>query len=75
MDLFRYLCLSLPILDVCLLQLCGHLLGRTDLLAFLYVMFVFLSLPIRCPVSGVVLDCIYSRSLPSSLLLANDDID
>ena len=24
----RYLCLSLPILNVCLLQPCGHLLGK-----------------------------------------------
>ena len=34
---------------------------KADLLALLYVMlFVFCHCPIRCPLSGVVLDCIDS---------------
>ena len=43
---------------------------RADRLAFLYVRcsFDFCHFPIRCPGSAVVLDCIDSRSLPSSLL-------
>ena len=40
-----YLCLSLRYCHVCFLQPCGHLLGKANLLALLYVMFfVFLSL-------------------------------
>ena len=44
---------------------------RADLLPPLCVLFscVFCHFPISCPRSGVVLDCIDSRSLPSFLLL------
>ena len=72
-----FLCLSLPILDVFLLQPCGHLLGKSRPLCFIEcdVVLCCCHFPIRCPGSGVVLDCINSWSLPSSLLLINDDID
>ena len=64
MNLFRYLlfCLSLPILDVCLLQPCGHLLGKSIPLSLTEcdVVLCFCHFPIRCPGSGVVLDCIDS---------------
>ena len=71
-----YFCLSLPILDVCLLQPCGHLLGKSWPLGSLECdgVLCFCHFPIPCPWSGVVLDCIESWSLPSSLLLINDMI-
>ena len=64
MDLFCYLCLWYSLF--CFLKPCG----QADLLALLYVMFsrVFVTFPIRYPGSDVTLDCIDSRSLPSSLL-------
>ena len=65
MNLFRYLffvCLSFPIPDVCLLQPCGHLLGKSRPLGFIEcdVVLCFCYFPIRCPGSSVVLDCINS---------------
>ena len=59
MDLICYLCLSLPYCHVCSLEPCWEV---ADLLALLCVMFscVFCHFPIRCPGSGVVLDCIDS---------------
>ena len=64
MNLFRF------VICVCLcfcrykMPVCYNLVvtcwGRADLLVFLYVMFscVFCHFPIRCPGSGVILDCI-----------------
>ena len=54
MDLFRYFGLSLPKLEVCSLQPCGHLLGKSwplrSSISCVFVTFLF----------GVVLDCIDS---------------
>ena len=80
MNLFLYLFLfylSLPMLNVCLLQHCGHLSGKSRPLCFIEcdVVLCFCHFPIRCPGSGVVLDCINSLSLPSSRFLIKDDID
>ena len=54
---------------VCSLQPCGHLLGKGWPLCFLVcdVFLCFVFFPMWCPGSGVVLDCIDSWSLPSSL--------
>ena len=41
---------------------------RADFLAFLCVVILVIFFVIWCPGSGMVLDCIDSRSLPSSLL-------
>ena len=50
---------------VCFFQLCGHRYKKAVLMALLYVMFfTFVTFPCgQCPGSGVVLDCIGSRSL------------
>ena len=58
-DLSRYLCLSLPYSDICFLQPCGH---PCD------VFLCFCHFPIRCPGSGVVLDCTNLYSLYSFIL-------
>ena len=52
------------------LQPCGHLLGKGWPLgaSVCEVFMCFCHVPIRCPGSGVVLDCIDSWSSPSSLL-------
>ena len=58
-------CLSLLCcLDVSLYP-CAHLLGKgqTSWLSGVWCFLVFRHFPIWCPVSGVVLDCIGSRSL------------
>ena len=47
-DLSCYLCLSLPYCDISFLQPCGHLCD---------VFLCFCHFPIRCPGSGVVLNC------------------
>ena len=56
---------------VCSLQPCGHLLGKGWPLGSLVCdIFLCFSLFLKwCPGSGVVLDCIDSWSLPSSLLI------
>ena len=63
-------CLSLLYCLACVRQPCGHLLGKDRLLGSpVRVFFLCIShFPIRYPESGVVLDCIDSLSLPSSLL-------
>ena len=65
MDPFCYLyvsCLSCCL--VCSLQPCGHLLGKGWPLGSLVcdVFLCFCHFPMWCPGSGVVLDCIDSRS-------------
>ena len=53
-------------MHVCLLMPCGHLLGKVwPLGSRLWCVIVTLSLSHWYPGSGVVLDCIYSWSLPS----------
>ena len=49
----------------CLVVTCWE---RADLWLLLVVFIVFCYFPMRYPGSGVVLDCIVSRSLPSFLL-------
>ena len=59
------------VMYVCSLQNCGHLPGKGLTLGSLVfdVFLCFCHFSMWCPVSGVVLDCIDSWSLPSSLLL------
>ena len=54
--------------DICVS--CLPYWDRADLFSLLCVKFpcVFFHFSIQCPRSGLVLDCTYSRSLPSSLL-------
>ena len=67
-DHLCYFCLVF--MHVCLLMLCGHLLGKGwSLGSRLWCLIVTLSLSHWYPGSGVVLDCIYSWSLPSFLLI------
>ena len=71
---FCYLCVTfvfLSMLCVCSLQPCDHLLGKDCLLGFLVcdVSLFFYHFPKRSLRSSVVLDCINSWFLPSSLLL------
>ena len=63
-------CLSLVCCHVCSLQPCYHLLGKGSSLGSLAccVFLCFCHFPIWCSRSGVVLDCIDSRYLFSSLL-------
>ena len=62
-------CLTLLCCLGCFLQPRGHLLGKSWPLGSLDCdVFLCLHLPIWCPGSGVVLDCIHFWSLPSSLL-------
>ena len=71
-DLFLFViyvsCLSCCL--VCSSQPYGHLLGKGWPLGFLVcdVFLCFCHFPMWCPGTGVVLDCIDSRFLPSSLL-------
>ena len=69
MDPFYYLCF-VSYCIVCSLQPCGHLLGKDCHLDSLVcdVFLCFMSLPHIVVGSGVVLDCMDSWSLPSSLL-------
>ena len=62
MNFFRYLLFLFVFAHVCLLQPCGHLLGKSRPLGFIEcdVILCFCHFPIRCPGSGVVLDCIDS---------------
>ena len=67
---FFILCLSLSYGRVCVMQPYGHLLGKGRLLGS-HICDVFLwrcHFPIRYSGPDVVLDCIDSASLPSSLL-------
>ena len=62
-DLFCYLCLSLPYCDACFLQPSGHLLGKSWPLGFLVcdVFTCFVTFPFGVlGQAGVVLDCIDS---------------
>ena len=60
---------------VCFFQLCGHRYEKAVLMALLYVMFfTFVTFPCgQCPGSGVVLDCIGSRSLSFLCYLSNNN--
>ena len=63
-------CLCYAFVRVCLLMPCGPLLGKGwPLVSRLWSLIVKLSLSHWYPVSGVVLDCIDSWSLPTFLLL------
>ena len=69
MDLFCYLCFSLPYCDVCFLQPCGHLFGKEWALGSrLWCLTVSLLLSHWYPGLCVVLDCIDSWSLHPYLL-------
>ena len=68
-DHLCYFCLVLLCFHARLLMPCGHLLGKGwPLRSRLWCLIVTLSLSHWYPRSGVVLDCIYSWSLPSFLL-------
>ena len=70
-DHLCYFCLVFVMLvHICVLMPCGHLLEKGWPLGFcLRCLIVKLSLSHWYPGTGVVLDCIYSWSLPSYLLL------
>ena len=69
-DLLWYFlsCVCYVIVRVCLYVICGHLLGKADLLALVCGVLTELSLSNWYPGSGVVLDCIDSRYLHPCLL-------
>ena len=62
MDQFCYLCFMSVMLSCLSLQPCGHFLGKGQPYGSLVcgVFLCFWHFPMWCPVSGVVLDCIYS---------------
>ena len=62
MDIFSLFCFTLLLYIVCIMQPCGHLLGKGLFLGSPgCVVFVCIcNFPIRYPWSGVVLDCIDS---------------
>ena len=62
MDLFCYLCFLSFMLSVCPSQLCGHLMEKGWPLGSLVcdVFLCYSHVPICCPGSGLVLDCIDS---------------
>ena len=69
-------CVCYAFVQVCLFVPCGHLLGKGwPLGSSLWCLILSLSLSHWYPGSGVVLDCIDSKSLHSYLLLLNNNVD